>query len=128
MLVGMIRADLKPTGGVFGKRLREARLRAGLTQDALGVAIGLDIGPACIRISRYESGVHTPSLDVVLELARALNVPAAFFVTEDDGLARRLLRIHGLNEIQLQQLDAILDSPDFTAPDPDGPETGGMSE
>jgi len=94
----MLKRGLKPTTGTFGKRLREARLLAGLTQDALGVAIGLDEGPACIRISRYESGVHNPSLDVLWQLAGALQVPPAFFVTEDDRLAHVILRLHGLSK------------------------------
>ena len=94
----MLKRGLKPTGSVFGKRLREARLRAEMTQDALGVAIGLDEGPACIRISRYESGVHQPSLDVLWQLAQALRVPPAYLVTEDDHLAQTILRIVELGE------------------------------
>lgn len=103
----MLKRGLKPTAGTFGKRLREARLRAGLTQDALGVAIGLDEGPACIRISRYESGVHNPSLDVVWQLAEALQVPPAFLVTEDDRLARAVLSLYGLLKTDPQQFSQL---------------------
>ena len=104
----MLKKVLKPTGNVFGKRLREARLRAGLTQDALGVAIGLDVGPACIRISRYESGVHLPSLEVVWALAKALRVPAAFLVTEEDQMAAWVLQIYGLEQAQQDLLSELL--------------------
>ena len=104
----MLKTGLKPTGSVFGKRLREARMRADLTQDALGVAIGLDEGPACIRISRYESGVHSPSLDVLWELAKALGVPPAYLVTEDDRLAQAILRIHALRRRDGKRLDEWL--------------------
>jgi transcriptional regulator with XRE-family HTH domain len=104
----MLKKGLKPTNGAFGKRLREARLRAGMTQDALGVAIGLDEGPACIRISRYESGVHHPSLDVLVQLAEALQVPPAFLVTEDDTLAQAILRLYRLSTVDFQQFDALL--------------------
>ena len=104
----MLKKGLKPTVGAFGKRLREARLRAGLTQDALGVAIGLDEGPACIRISRYESGVHNPSLDVVWQLAEALQVPPAFLVTEDDRLAHAILHLYLLSKVDPRQLDVLL--------------------
>lgn len=103
----MLRKGLKPTTGAFGKRLREARLCAGMTQDALGVAIGLDEGPACIRISRYESGVHNPSLDVLWQLAEALQVPPAFLVTEDDRLAHAILRLYQLSKVDPRQLDAV---------------------
>ena len=104
----MLKKGLKPTSGAFGKRLREARLRAGMTQDALGVAIGLDEGPACIRISRYESGVHHPSLDVLWQLAEALQVPPAFFVTEDDRLAEMILRVFRLSRSEPQRLEEWL--------------------
>lgn len=90
----MLKRRLKPAVGTFGKRLREARLLAGLTQDALGVAIGLDEGSACIRISRYESGVHSPGLDVLSQLAKTLDVPSAFLVTEDDQLAQAILHLY----------------------------------
>ena len=104
----MLKTGLKPTGSIFGKRLREARMRADLTQDALGVAIGLDEGPACIRISRYESGVHSPSLDVLVELAKALGVPPAYLITDDDRLAHTILHIHALNKRDGKQLDEWL--------------------
>jgi len=49
-----------PTPSLFGRRLREARLRAGIAQDKLGVMIGLDEGCSSARMSRYETGVHEP--------------------------------------------------------------------
>lgn len=39
---------------VFGGRLKEARLRAGLSQKSLGIAAGLDPFVAGTRINRYE--------------------------------------------------------------------------
>ena len=47
----------KPSKTLFGQRLREARLRAGIAQDRLGVLIGLDEGSSSARMSRYEIGV-----------------------------------------------------------------------
>ena len=104
----MLKKGLKPAAGTLGRRLREARLSAGLTQDALGVAIGLDEGPACIRISRYESGVHQPGLEVLSQLAVALNVPPAFLVTENDQLAQAILYLSRLAKDDRQQLDDLL--------------------
>lgn len=104
----MVKRGLKPTAGIFGKRLREARLAAGLTQDALGVAIGLDEGPACIRISRYESGVHSPRLEVLWQLAEALEIPPAFLVTEDDRLAQAMVRLHHLTKVDPQGVADML--------------------
>lgn len=78
---------LKPPSSCFGRRMREARLLAGIPQDKLGVAIGLDEGTASARISRYETGVHAPPYDVADKLARILQVPVAYFYCEDDDLA-----------------------------------------
>jgi transcriptional regulator with XRE-family HTH domain len=47
---------------LFGRRLREARIRVGIPQDKLGVLIGMDEGCSSARISRYETGVHEPKI------------------------------------------------------------------
>lgn len=76
---------------LFGRRLREARLRAGIAQDKLGVMIGLDEGCSSARMSRYESGIHEPPLPIIQLLAKALRLPAAYFYAEDDSLAELIL-------------------------------------
>lgn len=68
-------------------RLRNARLRAEIPQDRLGVMIGLDETTASARISRYETGVHSPPFEIVQSLGRALSVPPAYFFCEDESLA-----------------------------------------
>ena len=72
---------------LFGKRLREARLAAGIAQDKLGVMIGLDEGSSSARMSRYENGVHSPSFNTVEKIAEVLNLPASYFYCADDALA-----------------------------------------
>jgi transcriptional regulator with XRE-family HTH domain len=47
--------------------LREARLRAGLSQVALAELSGKDR----VQIGRYEAGAVAPSLDTLIELIRA---------------------------------------------------------
>jgi hypothetical protein len=47
--------------------LREARLRAGLTQEDLGARVGTNRP----QIARWEAGAVAPSLDTLLELIRA---------------------------------------------------------
>jgi len=42
---------------------------------------------ASTRINRYEKGVHQASIEVVHQLAEALDVPLAYFYTDDDELA-----------------------------------------
>jgi len=81
----------KPSSTVFGRRLRQARLSAGIPQDRLGVAIGLDEATASARVSRYETGVHATPFTTAQQLAAVLGVPTAFLYCEDDELAEMIL-------------------------------------
>lgn len=81
----------KPPASIFGRRLREARLRRDIPQDKLGVMVGLDEGTASARISRYETGTHAPPFDMAVRLAAVLGVPAPYFYCDDDGLAEVVL-------------------------------------
>ena len=65
---------------LFGRRLREARIRMGIPQDKLGLMIGIDEGFANARISRYEPGTHEASFAIAERLAEALKPPQAFFL------------------------------------------------
>ena len=78
--------------------MREARLRARLPQDRLGVLIGLDESSSSARISRYETGVHEPSLPTARAIATVLGVPLAYLYCEDDVTAEILLELHMGNE------------------------------
>lgn len=82
---------------IFGKRLRQARKWKGLPQDHLGVAIGLDKNTASARISRYETGVHEPSIALARHLADKLGVPLPFLYCDSDDMAMVLLRMHGVS-------------------------------
>ena len=55
-------------GEVFGRRLRELRLKRGLTQHELAVTSGLTDA----YVSNMENGFAVPSLTTVLRLAVAL--------------------------------------------------------
>lgn len=65
--------------------IRTARLRAGLTQQQVAVRLG--IGGGGERISRWESGLTVPRLDMVARLASALSVPIADLM--DQGVQLR---------------------------------------
>ena len=92
---------------LFGRRLREARIRAGLPQDNLGVAIGMDESSSSARISRYETGIHEPPFATAENLASVLGVPAVYFYCEDDDLADFLIRFSSLKARQKNQLLAL---------------------
>jgi transcriptional regulator with XRE-family HTH domain len=72
---------------LWGARLKQARLAAGLSQKSLGIETGIDEFAASARINRYELGVHRPDLLTVKNLAKTLKVPAAFFYADDDDIA-----------------------------------------
>lgn len=95
---------------VFGLRLKEARVRAGLPQDKLGVRIGLDEGTASARLSRYETGVHEPSFHTVVQIARELQVPAAYFYCEDDELANLILLWERASIKEKRRIKAIINA------------------
>ncbi|CAI1212855.1 helix-turn-helix transcriptional regulator [Serratia proteamaculans] len=76
------------------KRLKSARLRAGYTQEKLGVLAGIDEATARSRISQYESGTYTPSFTTMCALARVLNVPECYFYVLDEGFAEKVLLLH----------------------------------
>ena len=43
-----------------GKRIRRYRILCGMTQKALGMAVGFPPETADVRIAQYESGARTP--------------------------------------------------------------------
>ncbi|MCM7229936.1 helix-turn-helix domain-containing protein [Enterobacter hormaechei] len=76
-----------PHNQLFSRRLKEVRLDMALSQKNLGILAGIDEFAASARINRYEKGVHQASIEVVRHLAKVLEVPVAYFYTEDDELA-----------------------------------------
>lgn len=78
-------------GSPFQKRLKEARLRKGLSQKQLGILAGVDPSSASPRMNQYEKGVHTPDFQMVRALAKVLEVPTAFFFCEETELANIIL-------------------------------------
>jgi transcriptional regulator with XRE-family HTH domain len=76
---------------VVAKRLKEARLRAGLSQKRLGIKAGIDQFAASARINQYERAKHHPDVLTVQRLAKVLEVPSPFFYAQDDLLAAWIL-------------------------------------
>ena len=50
-------------------RLKQARIRKGLTQQQLGVMLGLDPNNASARMNQYERGKHAPDYATVKRIA-----------------------------------------------------------
>ena len=79
------------SSSIFGLRLKEARLEAGLSQKQLGIDAGLDPFVASTRINRYELGIHKVDYTFAVRLAAVLRVPVAFLYAEDPELAHLIL-------------------------------------
>lgn len=62
-----------PTRGKFGKRLREIRKKAGLSQEELGFRAGLHR----TYIGSIERGEQNVSIDNIHKLAKALKSPVS---------------------------------------------------
>lgn len=76
---------------VFGVRLRQARERLAITQEALATRAGIDEFSASARISQYETGKHVPRYEIACRLAEALEVSVAFLYARDEATAEMLL-------------------------------------
>lgn len=91
---------------IFCRRLKEARLAAGLSQKKLGIAAGIDEFVASTRINRYEKGVHEADIHTAQKLAQTLNVPLAYFYVENDQLATIVMNFDKLSEEDIENIIA----------------------
>ncbi|WP_223277268.1 MULTISPECIES: helix-turn-helix domain-containing protein [Cupriavidus] len=94
---------------VLARRLKEARQRAGISQERLGIEAGLDPMSASARMNRYELGKRVPAPELVTRLAAVLNVPATFFYAADDTEANLLLKFHRLRKDQRAAVLSVID-------------------
>lgn len=83
---------------VIAKRLKQARIRAGMSQRQLGIEAGIDPFSASPRINQYERGKHTPDYATTKLLASVLGVPTPYFYAEEDDLAEIILRFGELSK------------------------------
>jgi len=93
----------------IGERIKFIRNLRGLTQKAIGLAIGFEDNTADVRIAQYESGTRSPKEKYTLEIANALNVsPKALDLPDIDsviGLAHTLFALEDLYGIKISELD-----------------------
>lgn len=99
-------------------RLKEARLRNGLSQKELGIRAGIDESSASPRVNQYERGKHTPSYTTLVQLAKVLKVPVPYFYCEDDRLARLIIVYGKLPAKTRNQLLAQLEPYPLKGSDP----------
>jgi transcriptional regulator with XRE-family HTH domain len=76
----------------LGERIKELRKEHGWSQAELGERVSTDSQ----RISRYENGRITPSVDALVRLADALGVSIDYLVRDD--MPRHVLEGHDLGK------------------------------
>lgn len=86
------------------KRLKEARLRAAISQKELGIQAGIDEFSASPRINQYEKGKHTPDFLTLERLGEVLGVPVPYFFAWDDNLAELILIYGSLSTTERNRL------------------------
>lgn len=92
----------------FPKRLKEARLKAGLSQRELGFRIGLEPGSASSRMNHYEKGRHIPDFSIVKLIAEVLGIPPWYFFCDSDEDALRIIKMASVSKSQISEIDRIL--------------------
>jgi len=70
--------DVAIEAEIFGKRVRELRLKAGWTQEQLAEAAGI----TTTYTSDLERGTKVPSLTIVLRISRAFRISVAELLRE----------------------------------------------
>jgi transcriptional regulator with XRE-family HTH domain len=73
----------------FGQRLRDTRIRAGLSQSDLEDISGIPKA----RLSRYENGHVAPSIQTLERLARALNVSEASLLGDQRAILEEFFQV-----------------------------------
>ncbi len=92
----------------FGERLRKRRKELNLSQEAVGVSIGLDESCSRTRISRYETGVHEPDTRTARKLASVLQIPAVYLYCERNSIAELILVVDKLSDENIDSLTSEL--------------------
>ena len=86
-----------------GERIRLLRERAGLSLEDVAWEIGIHKG----HLSRIERGERTPSLPLLVSLAKQMNVLVTDFVAVGDDARSRLIR--ALFGVEASVLERILE-------------------
>jgi transcriptional regulator with XRE-family HTH domain len=92
----------------FGNRLAAMRKQRGLTQQAVAAASGAHV----TQIRRYEAGTSQPTLDVLRNLALALNTSADSLLFDPDERGPETpslrLRLEALDQLEPDEQNNVL--------------------
>ena len=89
---------------VLGERLKQARLKSGLSQEQLGLQAGLEVESASARMNRYERGTRVPGVDLMVRVGDVLNLPPTYFYAQSEDEARLLVLYHRMSSEDKKKL------------------------
>lgn len=76
----------------IGKKIKFIRKLRKMTQQELGVSIGLEEKGAANRIAQYECDYRVPQKDMLIDMAKALNINSLNFISEVPGSAEDIIQ------------------------------------
>ncbi|MEB1262491.1 helix-turn-helix transcriptional regulator [Xanthomonas campestris pv. campestris] len=93
---------------LFAARLVQARQLRGLSQRGLGDRMGLGKEKGSTRINRYEQQASAVGFDSLDQLAKTLEVPAAYLLAETPEMADAILAIAQVDPAQQADVTLLL--------------------
>lgn len=69
---------------MYGMRIRQLRIKEGLTQEELGESLGV----SKVAISQYENETRNPSNDILIKLSRKFGVSVDYILGVTSDLCR----------------------------------------
>jgi len=85
----------------FGRRLRQTRIRGGMSQSALEEVSGIPKA----RLSRYENGHVAPSIHTLERLARALGVSEAALLGDERAILEDFWNVLSGRGVQIESTE-----------------------
>ena len=76
----------------IGEKIKYIRIFRGMTQQQLGVAIGLSAKGADNRMAQYETNYRVPKKDMLEDIAEALDVNSLNFISPVSGSAEDIMQ------------------------------------
>ena len=76
----------------LGKKIKFVRKLRKMTQQELGVAVGIEEKGAANRIAQYECDYRVPQKDMLINMAKAMNINPLNFVSEVPGSAEDIMQ------------------------------------
>lgn len=72
----------------LGEKIRRLRLLRGLTQEELAKRLGISE----LSIIHYEKGQRKPRIDILSKIAKILDVPIEYLLSEDEEIDERSIK------------------------------------